>query len=180
MKRYIHIYIDYILYRRFSSLCRFLGIGVADTLESLMKRFIEEHKDQAPLDLYLAEKDGKTQIINFNFNQTTINIIQAKIFKLKPSLDRLLSEIQRYDNASKALAGSLLPYEREKLELEMNNLKMQLGQELPDAIIEASRLLEELELSGHGDSPEVEELREFIQTASRFLKQLARREKAHA
>ena len=62
----------------------------------------------------------------------------------------------------------------------MNNLKMQLGQELPDAIIEASRLLEELELSGHGDSPEVEELREFIQTASRFLKQLARREKAHA
>ena len=180
MRRYIHIYIDYILYRRFSSLCRFLGIGVADTLESLMKRFIEEHKDQAPLDLYLAEKDGKTQIINFNFNQTTINIIQAKIFKFKANINRLLSEIQRYDNASKALAGSLLPYEREKLKLEIDNLRMQLEQELPDAIIEASRLLEELELSGHGDSPEVEELREFIQTASRFLKQLARREKAHA
>ena len=180
MRRPIRLWLDLFIYRRFASLCRFLGINVCDALENFMKDFIERHKDQAPLDLYLNQGDGRTPIINFNFNQTTINIIQAKIFKLKPSLDRLLSEIQRYDNASKALAGSLLPYEREKLELEMDNLKMQLGQELPDAIIEASRLLEELELSGHGDSPEVEELREFIQTASRFLKQLARREKTHA
>ena len=168
----MNIYLNPFIYRKFSSLCKFLGINVCDTLENLMSRFIEEHKGQAPLDFYLNQSEDRRHVINLNFNQTTINIIQAKVFKLKPSLDRLLSEIQRYNQVSKALASSsLLPYEREKLKLEIDNLRMQLEQELPDAIIEASRLLEGLELSGRECSPEVQELREFIQTASQFLRQ---------
>ena len=162
MRRYVHIYIDYIVYRKFTSLCRFLGIGVADTLESLMKRFIEEHKDQAPLDFYLSQAEGKP-VINFNFTQNNYNIILAKIAKLDPQ--KWLEDLEDFD-----------PERASDKELEF------FKQKLPELILEASKALEDAKLAGEYEYAEI--LQDLINKASetlrKLLKKKTRRELIHA
>ena len=156
MRRYIHIYIDYVIYRKFTSLCRFLGINVCDTLESLLKRFIEEHKDQAPLDFYLAEKDGKTQIINFNFTQNNYNIILARIAKLDP--EKWLGDLETLDPDT------------------LNDRQAEFWKEkLPELILEASKTIEELKAAGEYDY--IETLQDLINKASEILKRLLKKKK---
>ena len=163
MRRKIHVYLNVFIYRKFSSLCRFLGIGVADTLESLMKRFIEEHKDQAPLDFYLAQADGKAQIINFNFTQNNYNIILAKIARLDP---------QKWLDDLESLDPDRLDYKQAEF----------WKQKLPELILEASKTIEELKAAGEYDY--IETLQELIQKASetlrKLLKKKTRRELIHA
>ena len=163
MRRKIHVYLNVFIYRKFSSLCRFLGIGVADTLESLMKRFIEEHKDQAPLDFYLNQGDGKTQIINFNFTQNNYNIVLAKIARLDP---------QKWLDDLESLDPDRLDYKQAEF----------WKQKLPELIIEASKTIEELKAAGEYDY--IETLQELIQKASetlrKLLKKKTRRELIHA
>ena len=155
MRRYIHIYIDYIIYRKFTSLCRFLGIGVADTLEGLLKRFIEEHKDQAPLDLYLNQAEGKP-IINFNFTQNNYNLILARIAKLDPQ--KWLEDLEKFD-----------PEKADDRELEF------FRQKLPELVLEASKALEDAKLAGEYEYAEI--LQELINRASEILKRLLKKKK---
>jgi len=155
MRRYIHIYIDYIIYRKFTSLCRFLGIGVADTLEGLLKRFIEEHKDQAPLDLYLNQAEGKP-IINFNFTQNNYNLILARIAKLDPQ--KWLEDLEKFD-----------PEKADDRELEF------FRQKLPELVLEASKALEDAKLAGEYEYAEI--LQELINRASEILKHLLKKKK---
>ena len=163
MRRPIRLWLDLFLYRRFASLCRFLGINVCDALESLMKRFIEEHKDQAPLDFYLNQGDGKTQIINFNFTQNNYNIILAKIARLDP---------QKWLDDLESLDPDRLDYKQAEF----------WKQKLPELIIEASKTIEELKVAGEYDY--IETLQELIQKASetlrKLLKKKTRRELIHA
>ena len=156
MRRRIHVYLNVFIYRRFTSLCRFLGIGVADTLEGLMKRFIEEHKDQAPLDFYLAEKGGKTQIINFNFTQNNYNIILARIAKLDP--EKWLGDLETLDPDT------------------LNDRQAEFWKEkLPELILEASKTIEELKAAGEYDY--IETLQDLINKASEILKRLLKKKK---
>ena len=163
MRVAIRIKLDLLIYRRFASLCRFLGIHINDTLESLMQKFIEEHKDQAPLDLYLNQGNGKTQIINFNFTQNNYNIILAKIAKLDPQ--KWLDDLENLD-----------PDRLEDREAEFWK------QKLPELILEASKTIEELKAAGEYDY--IETLQDLIQKASEVLKKLlkkkSRRELIHA
>ena len=156
MRRRIHVYLNVFIYRKFTSLCRFLGIGVADTLEGLMKRFIEEHKDQAPLDFYLAEKGGKTQIINFNFTQNNYNIILARIAKLDP--EKWLGDLETLDPDT------------------LNDRQAEFWKEkLPELILEASKTIEELKAAGEYDY--IETLQDLINKASEILKRLLKKKK---
>ena len=152
MRKYIEIYINVFIYRRFSALCRFLGLKVCDVLEDFMKKFIEEHKDQAPLDLYLAEKDGRTQIINLSFTQNNYNIILAKIAKLDPQ--RWLDWLNDVD------PDRLDPQQAAHWK-----------ETLPELILQASKTIEEIKASGEG-LEYVETLQELIRKASEPLKQL--------
>ena len=156
MRRRIHVYLNVFIYRKFTSLCRFLGIGVADTLESLMKRFIEEHKDQAPLDLYLTQADGRAQIINFNFTQNNYNIVLAKLAKIDPQ--KWITELQGFNTD---LA--------DEKEIEFWKAK------LPELILEASKTIEELKAAGEYDY--IESLQELIEKASEILRKLLKKKK---
>ena len=128
-----------------------------------MKRFIEEHKDQAPLDFYLAQADGKTQIINFNFTQNNYNIVLAKIARLDP---------QKWLDDLESLDPDRLDYKQAEF----------WKQKLPELIIEASKTIEELKAAGEYDY--IETLQELIQKASetlrKLLKKKTRRELIHA
>ena len=157
MRKYIEIYINVFIYRRFSSICRFLGVKVCDVLEDFMRKFIEEHKDQAPLDLYLNQGNGKTQIINFNFTQNNYNIILAKIAKLDPQ--RWLEDLERFD-----------PEKADDRELEF------FKQKLPELILEASKALEDAKLAGEYEYAEI--LQELIDRASEALRKLLRKKKS--
>ena len=163
MRKYIEIYLNVFIYRRFSSICRFLGVKVCDVLEDFMKKFIEEHKDQAPLDLYFNQSNGKTQIINFNFTQNNYNIILAKIAKLDPQ--RWLEDLENFD-----------PDKADDRELEF------FKQKLPELILEASKALEDAKLAGEYEYAEI--LQELINKASetlrKLLKKKSRRELIHA
>jgi len=156
MRKYIEIYINVFIYRRFSSICRFLGVKVCDVLEDFMRKFIEEHKDQAPLDLYLNQGNGKTQIINFNFTQNNYNIILAKIAKLDPQ--RWLEDLERFD-----------PEKADDRELEF------FKQKLPELILEASKALEDAKLAGEYEYAEI--LQELIDRASEALRKLLKKKK---
>jgi len=163
MRRPIRLWLDLFIYRRFASLCKFLGINVCDTLENFMKDFIEKHKDQAPLDFYLADRDGKTQIINFNFTQNNYNIVLAKIARLDPQ--KWLDDLQTID--PDRLDDRQREFWKEKL---------------PELILEASKTIEELKAAGEYDY--IETLQELIQKASetlrKLLKKKSRRELIHA
>ena len=160
MRRKIHVYLNVFIYRKFTSLCRFLGIGVADTLESLMKRFIEEHKDQAPLDLYLTQADGRAQIINLNFTQNNYNIILAKIAKLDP--EGWLKKIEELEPDLPEIAD--------------NDLQRDFWvKQLSDLILEASKTIEELKAAGEYDY--IESLQELIEKASEILRKLLKKKK---
>ena len=163
MRVAIRLKLNLLVYRRFASLCRFLGVHINDTLESLMQKFVEEHKDQAPLDLYLSQGDGRTQIINFNFTQNNYNIILAKIAKLDPQ--KWIDELD-----------GLNPERLEDREAEFWK------QKLPELIIEASKTIEELKAAGEYDY--IETLQELINKASetlrKLLKKKPRRELIHA
>jgi len=128
-----------------------------------MKRFIEEHKDQAPLDFYLNQGDGKTQIINFNFTQNNYNIVLAKIARLDP---------QKWLDDLESLDPDRLDYKQAEF----------WKQKLPELIIEASKTIEELKAAGEYDY--IETLQELIQKASetlrKLLKKKSRRELIHA
>ena len=165
MRRRIHVYLNYVIYRRFSSLCRFLGIGVADTLEKFMKDFIEKHKDQAPLDFYVEE--AREVKINLNLTQNNY-IILAQIAKLDPV--KWLNDL-----------NSLDPDRLSQREAEFWKNK------LSELILEANRLLEEIKLSGVTgvtDSEHLEALQTLITKASelleKILKKKTRRELIHA
>jgi len=163
MRKYVKVYVDFPLFRRFSSLCRFLGLKMSDVLEKWMKDFIEKHKDQAPLDFYLAEKAGKPQIINFNFTQNNY-LILAHIARLDP--DKWLNDL---DNLN---PDTLSPREAEFWK-----------QKLPELILEASKTLEEIRMIGQGEEY-AEMLQDLITKASellqKILKKKTRRELIHA
>jgi len=163
MRKYVKVYINFQLFRRFSSLCRFLGLKMSDVLEKWMKDFIEKHKDQAPLDFYLTEKDGKAQIINFNFTQNNYNIILARIARLDPQ--KWLEDLESFD-----------PERASDKELEF------FKQKLPELILEASKALEDAKLAGEYEYAEI--LQELINKASetlrKLLKKKSRRELIHA
>jgi len=160
MRVAIRIKLDLLIYRRFASLCRFLGVHINDTLENLMRKFIEEHKDQAPLDLYLTQGDGKTQIINFNFTQNNYNIILAKIAKLDP--EGWLKKIEEL--------------EPELPEIADNDLQRDFWvKQLSDLILEASKTIEELKAAGEYDY--IESLQELIEKASEILRKLLKKKK---
>ena len=156
MRRGVEIYINVLIYRRFSSLCRFLGVKVADVLEDFMKRFIEEHKDQAPLDLYLTQADGRAQIINFNFTQNNYNIVLAKLAKIDPQ--KWITELQGFN-----------PDLADEKEIEFWKAK------LPELILEASKTIEELKAAGEYDY--IESLQELIEKASETLRKLLKKKK---
>jgi len=152
MRRPIRLWLDLFIYRRFASLCKFLGINVCDALENFMKDFIERHKDQAPLDLYLNQGDGKTQIINLSFTQNNYNIILAKIAKLDPQ--RWLDWLNDID------PDRLDPQQAAHWK-----------ETLPELILQASKTIEEIKASGEG-LEYIETLQELIRKASELLKQL--------
>ena len=156
MRKYVKVYINFQLFRRFSSLCRFLGLKMSDVLEKWMRDFIEEHKDQAPLDFYLAEKGGKTQIINFNFTQNNYNIILARIAKLDP--EKWLGDLETLDPDT------------------LNDRQAEFWKEkLPELILEASKTIEELKAAGEYDY--IETLQDLINKASEILKRLLKKKK---
>jgi len=161
MRRYIHIYIDYIIYRKFASLCKFLGINVCDTLERLLKQFIEQHKDQAPLDFYLS--DAKEVRINLNLTQNNY-LILAHIARLDPQ--KWLDDLSSLD------VDSMHPKQAEFWK-----------QKLPELILEANRALEEIRLTGQGEEY-AEMLQDLITKASELLQKIlrkkTRRELIHA
>ena len=156
MRTKIRLHLDLFIYRRFASICRFLNIKVCDVLEDFMKRFIEEHKDQAPLDFYLTEKDGKAQIINFNFTQNNYNIILARIARLDPQ--KWLEDLENFD-----------PERASDKELEF------FKQKLPELILEASKALEDAKLAGEYEYAEI--LQELIDRASQALRKLLKKKK---
>jgi hypothetical protein len=158
MRRYIHIYIDYIIYRKFASLCKFLGINVCDTLERLLKQFIEQHKDQAPLDFYVEE--AREVKINLNLTQNNY-IILAQIARLDPQ--KWLNDL-----------NSLDPDRLSQRETEFWKNK------LSELILEANRLLEEIKLSGVTgvtDSEHLEALQTLITKASELLEKILKKKK---
>jgi len=160
MRRPIRLWLDLFIYRRFASLCRFLGINVCDTLEKFMKDFIEKHKDQAPLDLYLTQGDGKTQIINLNFTQNNYNIILAKIAKLDP--EGWLKKIEELEPDLPEIAD--------------NDLQRDFWvKQLSDLILEASKTIEELKAAGEYDY--IESLQELIEKASETLRKHLKKKK---
>jgi len=162
MRRRVHVYLNVYVYRRFASVCKFLGIGIADTLEKLMKDFVEKHKDHAPLDYYLTEKGAKPQVINFHFTQN-YNIILAKIARIDPQ--RWIEDLEAID--PDRLDAKQAAFWKEKL---------------PELILEASRALEEIRLTGQGEEY-ADDLRELIAKASEILQKLlkkSRRELIHA
>jgi len=161
MRRYIHIYIDYTIYRKFASLCRFLGINVCDTLERLLKQFIDQHKDQAPLDFYLTE--AKEVKINLNLTQNNY-LILAHIARLDP--EKWLNDLDHLN------PDALSPKEAEFWK-----------QKLPELIMDANRTLEEIRMTGQGEEY-AETLQDLIAKASdllqKILKKKTRRELIHA
>jgi len=122
-----------------------------------MKRFIEEHKDQAPLDLYLNQGDGKTQIINFNFAQNNYSLILAKIAKLDP--EKWLEDLENLDlsNADKTTL------ERWK-------------EKLSELIIQVSKTIEEVKAAG--DYEHIQPLEELRNKATKLLKEIISNRKA--
>ena len=165
MRRPIRLWLDLFIYRRFSSLCKFLGINVCDVLEKFMRDFIEKHKDQAPLDFYVEE--AREVKINLNLTQNNY-IILAQIARLDPQ--KWLNDL-----------NSLDPDRLSQRETEFWKNK------LSELILEANRLLEEIKLSGVTgvtDSEHLEALQTLITRASelleKILKKKTRRELIHA
>jgi len=164
MRRGIELYLNVHLYRRFSSICKTLGVKVCDILEAFMRDFIEKHKDQVPLDYYLTEKGAKPQVINFHFTQN-YNIILAKIAKLDPQkwLDELESlDLDRLDHRQTT-------FWKERLS---------------ELILEANKMLEEIRLAGYHEEEYAEKLQQLLQKAAEILQKLlkkkSRRELIHA
>jgi hypothetical protein len=162
MRQRIHIYINYAIYRKFSSLCRFLGLKVGDVLEKYMKDFIEKHKDQAPLDFYLQEAK---EIKILNITQNNYNyLILASIAKLDPQ--KWLDDLSDLD------PNTMTPKETEFWK-----------NKLPELILEANRVLEEIKLTGQGEEY-AETIQDLIAKASELLQKIlakkSRRELIHA
>ncbi|MEM0488903.1 MAG: hypothetical protein QW707_06860 [Candidatus Bathyarchaeia archaeon] len=159
MRRDLKLWLDLTIYRQFSSLCKLLGINICDALETLMKKFIEEHKDQAPLDFYLNDREARI-VLNFTQN----NIILAKIARIDPQ--RWIEDLEAID--PDRLDAKQAAFWKEKL---------------PELILEASRALEEIRLTGQGEEY-ADDLRELIAKASEILQKLlkkkSRRELIHA
>jgi len=159
MRVAVRIKLDLLLYRRFASLCKFLGIRISDTLEQFMQKFIEEHKDQLPLDLYLNQTNGKTQIINFNFTQN-YNLVLAKIAKIDPE-----GWLKRIEDLEPDLP-----------EIMDNEIQRDFWvKQLSDLILEASKTIEELKAAGEYDY--IESLQELIEKASEILRKLLKKKK---
>ena len=161
MRRYIHIYMNHIIYRKFSSLCRFLGLSVADTLEKLLEDFIKKHQNQTPLDFFIQE--DKEIRINLNLTQNNY-LILANIARLDPQ--------KWLDDLSHLNPDSLSPREMEFWK-----------NKLPELILEANRVLEEIKLTGQGEEY-AETIQDLIAKASELLQKLlkkkSRRELIHA
>jgi len=163
MRKYVKVYVDFILFKRFSSLCRLMGLKMSDLLEKWMKDFVEKNKDQVPLDLYLTEKAGKSQVINFNFTQNNY-LILARVARLDPQ--KWLNQLDDINTEN------LNPKEAEFWK-----------QKLPEIILEASKTLEEIKLTGQGEEY-AELLQDLITKASELLQKIlrkkGRRELIHA